>query len=99
MHIQMTNKKKKEWITCNAPQVPNLLIGHIYIIKRGYGAVIRNHEGLIMLAGAKIGLFSVDVDVDIANAKTLHFGIPLARDVGLSLLIIKFASFNVTQPV
>lgn len=52
-----------------------------------------------MLAGAEIGLFSVDVDVDIANAKTLHFGIPLARDVGLSLLIIKFASFNVTQPV
>lgn len=50
-----------------------------------------------MLTGAGIGLFSVDVD--IVEAKTLHFGIPLARDVGLSLLIIKFASFNVTQPV
>lgn len=49
-----------------------------------------------MLAGVEIGLFFVDVDVDIVEAKTLHFGIPLARDVGLSLLIIKFASFIVT---
>lgn len=65
--------------------------------KRGmvsYGFVIRNHEGLVMLTGADIGVYSDDVNV--TRAEALNFGLRLAREAGLSPLIIESDSLYVT---
>lgn len=46
----------------------------------GYGAVIRNHIGLVMAAGLIRGFFYDDVD--LAEAEALRFSIRLARETG-----------------
>ncbi|KAH9751062.1 putative reverse transcriptase/RNA-dependent DNA polymerase [Citrus sinensis] len=45
--------------------------------KVSYGAVIRNHEGLVMLAGTDFGNYCEDVA--IAEAEAIRFGIRLAK--------------------
>lgn len=40
--------------------------------KVSYGAIIRNHEGLVMLTGADFGYSD---DVVVAEAEALRFGI------------------------
>lgn len=61
----------------------------------GYGAVIRNHIGLVMAAGLIRGFFYDDVDTDEAEA--LRFSIQLARETGLSPLIVEPDSLHVIQ--
>lgn len=51
-----------------------------------YGTVIQNHEGLVLLSGADIGVYFDDVN--FAEVEALCFGFSLAREAGLSLLII-----------
>lgn len=58
------------------------------------GALICSHEGLVMLARTDIGVCSDGMNV--AEAKALRFGLSLAKQVGLSLLIIKSDSLDVT---
>lgn len=61
----------------------------------GYGAVVRNHDGLVMTAGMAQGVFSDDVD--LAEAEALCFGLEMAKEIGLSPLIIESDSLRVTQ--
>lgn len=55
-----------------------------------YGAVICNHEGLVMLLGADVDVYFDDVNV--VEEEVLCFGLRLARKAGLSPLIIDFNS-------
>ena len=49
--------------------------------KVSYGAGIRNHEGLVMLAETNFGNYCEDVA--IAEAEAINFGIQLAKETGL----------------
>lgn len=60
-----------------------------------YRTVIRSHEGLVMLAGADIGVYSHDMIV--VEAEVVCFGLWLAREVCLFRLIIESESLYVTQ--
>lgn len=60
-----------------------------------YGAVICNHEGLVMLLGADVDVYFDDVNV--VEEEALCFGLRLARKTGLSPLIIEFNSLYVIQ--
>ena len=61
----------------------------------GYVVVVRNHHGLVMAAGMAQGVFSDDVD--LAEAEALCFGLQMAKEIGLSPLIIEYDSLHVTQ--
>ena len=63
--------------------------------KVSYGVVIRNHEVLVMLAGTDFGNYSEDVA--ITKAEAIRFGILLAKETGLSPLMIESDSLFVIQ--
>ena len=63
--------------------------------KVSYGAGIRNHEGLVMLAETNFGNYCEDVA--IAEAEAICFGIQLAKETGLFPLMIESDSLFVIQ--
>ncbi len=77
------------WYKLNVDVVVDKVNGTV-----GYGAVIRNSDGVVMAVGVDQGIFSDDVD--IAEAEALRFGIRLASEISLSPLV-ELDSLRVTQ--
>ena len=61
----------------------------------GYGTVIRNSNGQVMVVGVDQGVFSDDVD--IVEADALRFGIRLVSETSLSPLMVESDSLRVIQ--
>ena len=61
----------------------------------GYGVVIRNSDGVVMVVVVDQGIFFYNVD--IAEAEALRFGVRLASEISLPPLVEESDSLRVTQ--
>lgn len=80
-HADKLKRPQKGWYKLNS--VVNVKKQQGLVDYRG---VIRNHEGLVMVTAVDQGIFYDDVDM--VEAEALRFGIQLARETGLSPLLI-----------
>lgn len=80
------------WFKLNTDVAVDVQSGKVY-----YGAIVRNHEGLIILASADFEIYSDEVA--IAEAEALPFDIRLVEEISLSPLMVESDSLHVIQLV
>lgn len=79
-----------DWFNLNTDS--SMVVQHGIV---AYGAVVWNNKGSVMMAGGDVGVYFDDVNIPEAEAS--RFGLWIASEIGLSLLIVKSNSLRITQ--